>query len=162
MPGRDFLRTMALAAMLACAAATGALACANPPQPELPRSALLIDTATGQEGFSVEVARTPEQKSCGLMLRQRLGHGEGMLFVHQPPSEAWMWMQNTPIPLDMIFISPMGRIVHIIRNTRPFSMETIGTAEIVSGVLEVRAGTVDRLGIKLGDKVRHQAFGVGG
>src|SRR3546814_9470658 len=74
------------------------------------------------------------------MLRQRLGHGEGMLFVHQPPSEAWMWMQNTPIPLDMIFVAPNGRIVDIIRDARPFSMETIGTHEIVSGVLEVRAG----------------------
>src|SRR3546814_4354519 len=96
------------------------------------------------------------------MLRQRRGHGEGMLFVHQPPSEAWMWMQNTPIPLDMIFVAPNGRIVDIIRDARPFSMETIGTHEIVSGVLEVRAGTVDRLGIALGDRVRHSTFGVGG
>ncbi len=139
-----------------------AQACANPPQPDLPRSPLFIETATGRQGFSVEVARTEEQKSCGLMLRQRLGHGEGMLFVHQPPSEAWMWMQNTPIPLDMIFIAPNGRIVHIIEDTRPFSMETIGTHEVVSGVLEVRAGTARRLGIRLGDKVRHQTFGVGG
>src|SRR3546814_12654391 len=96
------------------------------------------------------------------MLRQRRGHGEGMLFGHQPPGEAWMGMQNTPIPLDMIFVAPNGRIVDIIRDARPFSMETIGTHEIVSGVLEVRAGTVDRLGIALGDRGRHSTIGGGG
>ena len=159
---RRILRVLACAALLGLPVGAGALACPNPPQPELPRSPLLIETATGQQGFSVELARTPEQKACGLMLRQRLAHGEGMLFLYQPPNQAWMWMQYTPIPLDMIFVAPNGRIVHIIENTRPFSMETIGTTEIVSGVLEVRAGTVQRLGIRLGDRVRHQIFGVGG
>lgn len=142
-------------------AAPVAVACPNPPQPELPRSNLIIETAGGPHAFSVELARTEEQKSCGLMLRQRLGWGEGMLFHYQPPSEAWMWMANTAIPLDMIFIAPNGRIVHIVKGAVPFSREIRGTSTPVSGVLEVRAGTVDRLGIREGDIVRHAIFAVG-
>ncbi|MFN4088787.1 MAG: DUF192 domain-containing protein [Alphaproteobacteria bacterium] len=156
------IRTLVLVAIVALPWPQPVSACPNPPQPELPRSPLLIETATGRHGFSVEIARSATEQACGLMLRQRLGHGEGMLFVYQPPREAWMWMHNTPIPLDMIYVAPNGRIVHIIPDTTPFSMETLGTHETVSGVLEVRAGTAARLGIRVGDRVRHQAFGVGG
>ena len=156
-------RRLALAAALALAAgltAPAALAaCAKPPQPELPRSALVIEAAAGPQRFSVELAETEEQKSCGLMLRQRLGRDEGMLFHYQPPSEAWMWMANTVIPLDMIFIAPNGRIVHLVEDATPFSHETVGTPLPVSGVLELRAGTVARLGIRAGDRVRHAIFG---
>lgn len=156
---------LALAAATGLAIATGLTApaalaaCAKPPQPELPRSTLVIETAAGPQPFSVELARTEAEKSCGLMLRQRLGRDEGMLFRYQPPSEAWMWMANTVIPLDMIFIAPNGRIVHIVEDTTPFSHETVGTPLPVSGVLELRAGTVARLGIRAGDRVRHAIFG---
>ena len=149
------------AALLLALAAPGALACDNPPQPQLPRSPLIIDTAGGPQAFSVELARSEEEKSCGLMLRQRLGQGEGMLFQYQPPTEAYMWMANTPIPLDMLFIAPNGVIVFIAKGTVPFSREIVGTSRPVAGVLEVRAGTVDRLGIKQGDRVRHSIFGIG-
>ncbi len=142
-------------------AAAGAQACPNAPQPELPRSPLTIETASGSHLFSVEVARTEVEKSCGLMLRQRLTYGEGMLFLYQPPQEAYMWMANTIIPLDMLFIAPNGRIVHIVEGAVPFSHEIVGTQIPVSGVLEVRAGTVERLGIEVGDRVRHSMFGAG-
>ena len=140
---------------------SAALACDNPPQPELPRSPLIIDTAAGPQALSVEVASTDMQRSCGLMLRQRLGEREGMLFQYRQPRESYMWMANTPIPLDMLFVAANGRIVHIVKGAVPFSREVVGTSEPVSGVIEVRAGTADRLGIKLGDRVRHSSFGVG-
>ena len=151
----------AVAGLAFLASASVAFACDNPPQPELPRSPLIIDTATGPQTFSVEVASTDMQRSCGLMLRQRLGEREGMLFQYRQPRESYMWMANTPIPLDMLFVAPSGGIVHIVKGAVPFSREVVGTSEPVSGVIEVRAGTVDRLGIKLGDRVRHSTFGIG-
>lgn len=151
----------AVGLLLAMTTPLAAQTCPNPPQPELPRSPLTIVTAGGSHSFSVELARTGEQKTCGLMLRQRLGPGEGMLFQYQPPAQAYMWMANTVIPLDMIFIAADGRIVHIEEDAVPFSHEVRGTPEAVSGVLEVRAGTVDRLGIRPGDLVRHSIFGAG-
>lgn len=137
-----------------------AMACDKPPQPELPRSNLIVETASGPHPFSVELARTDQQRSCGLMLRQRLAEGEGMLFTYQQPRKSYMWMANTPIPLDMLFVAPNGSIVHIVKGAVPFSREIVGTAEPVSGVLEVRAGVADKIGAKIGDRVRHSSFGI--
>lgn len=141
--------------------ASAAVACDKPPQPGLPRSPLIVETQGGPVPFSVETAETDEQRSCGLMLRQRLGEGEGMLFRYRQPRESYMWMANTPMPLDMLFVASNGRIVYIVKSAVPFSREIVGTSEPVSGVIEVRGGTADRLGIRIGDRVRHSAFGVG-
>ena len=120
---------------------------------------LTIETAAGERKFTVEVARTPGQHSQGLMFRRRLAAGAGMLFVYRRSKPVAMWMQNTFIPLDMLFIGPSGRIVHIVERTVPMSTETIESRKPVSSVLELNAGTVSRLGIRPGDVVTSPAFG---
>ncbi|MSO77945.1 MAG: DUF192 domain-containing protein [Alphaproteobacteria bacterium] len=138
---------------------TAAWACPNPPQPTLPQSTLAIESATGSHSFDVEVAVSEAEKSCGLMLRQRLGRDEGMLFDYGAPQAIAMWMENTVIPLDMLFLGTDGRIVHIAERTVPFSRATVGPPGPARAVLEVLAGTARRLGLRPGDRVRHGVFG---
>ena len=120
---------------------------------------LAIETAAGGQEFTVEVARTSGQHSQGLMFRRRLAADAGMLFVYRRVEPIAMWMQNTLIPLDMLFIGPDRRIAHIVERTVPMSTETIGSKFPVSSVLELNAGTVSRLGIKTGDVITSPAYG---
>jgi len=120
---------------------------------------LKIETASGAQKFTVEVARSPRQHAQGLMFRRRLAADAGMLFVYQRAEPVAMWMQNTFIPLDMLFIGADRRIVHIVERTVPLSTETIGSVEPALSVLELNAGTVSRLGIKSGDVVVSPALG---
>ena len=84
--------------------------------------------------------------------------GRGMLFDFQKPRPVFMWMENTYIPLDMLFIRDTGEIVYIAENTVPQSLDTIGVNEPILGVLELAGGTAKRLGIRVGDKVFHRIF----
>ena len=120
---------------------------------------LTIETATGKRQFDVEVARSPGQHAQGLMFRRRLAADAGMLFVYRRVEPVAMWMQNTFIPLDMLFIGADRRIAHIVERTVPLSTETIESVKPASSVLELNAGTVSRLGIKPGDVVASPAFG---
>lgn len=120
---------------------------------------LTIETAAGERKFTVEVARTRGQHSQGLMFRRRLAADAGMLFVYRQVKPVAMWMRNTLIPLDMLFIGADRRIVHIAERTVPMSTETIESREPVSSVLELNAGTVSRFGIRPGDVVTSPAFG---
>ena len=103
--------------------------------------------------FTVEVARTPQQQSQGLMHRQSLAPDRGMLFPYEPPQDASFWMENTLIPLDLIFIRPDGTIARIADNAVPLSREPIPSLEPVSAVLEIAGGRAAELGIQPGDKV---------
>lgn len=136
-----------------------ALACVNAPQPQLPRAPLAIETLRGLHAFTVEVAVTREQKSCGLMRRPRLKQNAGMLFRHDPPGPTYFWMKNTPQPLDMVFIDSMGRVIHLAEHTTPYSTAAYGTDSPVAAVLELRAGTASRIALELGDRVKHAWFG---
>lgn len=118
-----------------------------------------IVTANGAYSFSVEIADTEEERSQGLMFRKDLGEREGMLFFYDREQHISMWMRNTYIPLDMIFIKADGRVHRIAEHTEPFSEEVIGSGAPVLAVLEVNAGTADKLGIRPGDLVRHPRFG---
>ena len=82
----------------------------------------------------------------------------GMLFLHERESPQLMWMKNTLIPLDMLFIDQTGKITRIVERTIPRSLNTISSRGKVLAVLELRGGTVSKLGIKTGDKVKHSAF----
>jgi uncharacterized membrane protein (UPF0127 family) len=119
---------------------------------------LAITTKAGDISFAVEIAQTEEERSRGLMFRRQLGERQGMLFWWTRPRVVSMWMRNTYIPLDMLFIKPSGEIVHIASNTVPHSLAIISSGAEVSAVLEVVAGTADRLGITEGDTVRHRFF----
>lgn len=128
----------------------------------MPREELTLVTATGQHSVSVEVARGPEAQSLGLMFRTELADGHGMLFPHEVQREAAMWMKNTYIPLDMVFIKSDGRVHRIHRNAKPHSTELIASGGPVAAVLELPAGAADRYGLKAGDRVRHPHFDPGG
>ncbi|MBU3731017.1 MAG: DUF192 domain-containing protein [Beijerinckiaceae bacterium] len=121
--------------------------------------ALTIQTSKGPVTFQVEVMRTDEERARGLMNRAYLPADRGMLFDFKAPQPAMMWMKNTLIPLDMLFIRSNGTIANIAENTEPHSLRTIPAAEPVLGVLEINGGLSAKLGIAPGDKVVHPVFG---
>jgi hypothetical protein len=121
-------------------------------------STLEIVTKNGVHVFTVEIAKTDEERQKGLMFRKELPEGRGMLFDFKPDQHVSMWMRNTYIPLDMLFINGDGTIRRIAENTEPLSEKTIPSGGPVRGVLEVIGGTAKKLGIKAGDKVAHPLF----
>lgn len=130
----------------------------DPPRKER----LVITTSSGNHTFDVEVAKSREQQSRGLMFRRKLGPHDGMLFVHEKPQYVTMWMRNTYIPLDMIFILPDGKVHRIEPSAEPLSERIIDSGEKVTAVLEVAGGTADKIGLKPGDTVRHAHFKTAG
>jgi len=120
---------------------------------------LTIITASGPHRFAVEVMRTPAQLEKGLMFRRFLPANRGMLFDFKTEQPVMMWMKNTYISLDMIFIGKSGRVTSIAANTEPLSENIINSGGPVLAVLEVNAGTAARIGLKVGDKVQNPMFG---
>lgn len=141
------------AAVMALLAATVTGAAAAEVQP------LEIVTKSGVHVFSVEVAKTEQERATGLMYRKELAEGRGMLFDFSPEQQVSMWMKNTFIPLDMIFIRSDGRILRIAENTEPHSEKIIPSGGLAKGVLEVIGGTARKYGIQAGDRVAHPLFG---
>ena len=119
---------------------------------------LEIVTAKGVLAFQVEVARTNEQRTQGLMCRKTLPERGGMLFDFKVDQPVYMWMKNTLIPLDMVFIRADGSIARIAAMTTPLSTETISSGEPVRAVLEIAGGEARRQGLKAGDKIAHPMF----
>lgn len=118
-----------------------------------------IATKGGVQIFVVEMAVTMEERAQGLMYRKELPDGKGMLFDFSPEQNVAMWMKNTYIPLDMIFIKADGRILRIAENTEPLSTEIVSSGGSVRAVLEVIGGTARKYGIAPGDQVSHALFG---
>lgn len=123
-----------------------------------PKSKLTIVTAKGSHKFDIELAVSKAQQSQGLMYRPNMAADAGMLFDYKRPQKITMWMKNTRIPLDMLFIGTDGRIVNIVERTIPHSVSTVSSKGKVQAVLEVNSGTASRLGIKPGDRVSHSIF----
>jgi len=120
---------------------------------------LTIIQQNGQkQSFQVEVARTEADRAQGLMFRRSMPADRGMLFDFGRVEPVAMWMQNTYLSLDMLFIRPDGTIARIAANTEPLSTRTIPSGEPVLAVLELNAGTAARLGIKAGDSIEHPLF----
>ena len=120
---------------------------------------LEIVSKSGVHVFRVELAVTDEQRAHGLMFRRSLPEGQGMLFKFEPDQVIQMWMHNTYISLDMIFIRSDGRVLRIAESTKPESDSIISSGAPARGVLEVIAGTARKLGIAPGDRVAHPWFG---
>ena len=121
---------------------------------EFPRAELVVATTNGELRLDVEIARTLEQRAKGLMYRTSLAPDGGMLFIYgPPPREVTMWMRNTILSLDMLFIAADGRVARIVANTTPMSEATIESREPVAAVLELLAGSARRLGIRPGDRI---------
>lgn len=130
------------------------------PQPRLPTENLVIVTRDGtRHRFTVEMALDPEQQRVGLMFRQSVKPDEGMLFDWGAPRDSAMWMRNTVTSLDMVFISADGRINRIAERTVPLSLATVESRGPVRATLELAAGTAERLGLRVGDKVEQRIFG---
>ncbi|RIY03656.1 DUF192 domain-containing protein [Aureimonas flava] len=137
-------RSFAAAAAIALSMATAALA----------DTATLV-TASGSHPIEVEVAATPKEREVGLMNRETLAEGAGMLFDFRESRPVSMWMKNTLIPLDMLFVDKSGTIVRIARNARPHSLETIPSGKPVRYVLEINGGAAAGYGAKTGDRLEH-------
>ena len=124
-----------------------------------PKAALTIVSASGSHQFTVELATTPDQMEQGLMFRQSLAADAGMLFDYRAPAMAAMWMKNTLIPLDMLFVDERGRVINIHERAVPGSLDPIAAAAPARAVIELNGGTAARLGIRSGDRVLFPIFG---
>jgi uncharacterized protein len=118
----------------------------------------IVSQAGQRHSFQVEVVRNDADRAQGLMFRRSMPPDRGMLFDFGRVEPVAMWMQNTYLPLDMLFIRPDGSIARIAANAEPLSTRTIPSGEPVLAVLELNGGTAARLGIKAGDRVDHPLF----
>ncbi len=121
-----------------------------------PTSPLVVTTSNGEVRFNVEEANTPEEMKQGLMFRTEMPMNNGMIFNIYPVRPTAMWMKNTKISLDMLFIAPDATISMIKENATPMSEEHIISRDPVRAVVELNAGQVRKHGIKIGDKVSHK------
>ena len=112
----------------------------------------------GELTFQVEVADTPAKRELGLQYRRDLAVDRGMIFLFPGESEHSFWMKNTPIPLDMIFIDRDRKIVGIVEQAAPFSMDSRSVPGASQFVLEINGGLAERYGIKAGDSVRFRGL----
>ncbi len=120
---------------------------------------LSIETRSGRRHrLNVYLAQNNAQRGKGLMCVRQMADDTGMLFWYQQPRVVSMWMKNTYIPLDMLFVQGNGRILNIAENTAPHSLESVAATDVVSAVIELNGGTVSRLHIQPGDIVVHPLF----
>lgn len=124
-----------------------------------PASSLKVVAASGRtHSFTVELAESPDQLARGLMFREKMADDAGMLFNFGRSRPVSMWMKNTLIGLDMLFIDETGRVVGIHERAVPHSEAVISSPGPVKAVLEINAGLAARLGLKAGDRVDHHWF----
>jgi hypothetical protein len=135
-----------------------ALAQAQPQPSQGNFAALDFVTASGTHHFSIEVMRTPDELERGLMYRRYLPADRGMLFDFQVERPVTMWMKNTYIPLDMVFVSRNGVVASIAKNAEPLSERIIPSGKPVLAVVELNAGAADRIQLKPGDHVIQAMF----
>ena len=125
----------------------------------MPRAKVILETAGGRAyQVAVDVARTPEHRTRGLMYRTQLGRDEGMLFIFDEDEDHGFWMRNTFIPLDMIFIDSAFRIVSIAANAEPKSEVNRHAGKLNRYVLEVNSGWSAEHGVAVGDRVRFEGL----
>jgi len=120
---------------------------------------VVISTREGREAvFQVKVADSPAKRELGLQYRRELAANRGMIFLFPAPSVQSFWMKNTPLPLDMIFIGSDRKIVGIVEQTVPFSLDSRSVPAASQFVLEINGGLSKRLGIRAGDSVRFEGI----
>ena len=141
--------------LVACASTSAAVA---QTQPSAEVEPLDFVTASGTHHFSVEVMRTEAQREMGLMFRRYLPANRGMLFDFKTVQPVMMWMKDTYLPLDMVFVSQKGIVTSIAENTEPLSERIIPSGGPVYAVVELNAGTAARIDLKPGDRVVQAVF----
>lgn len=125
---------------------------------EAPVERLQIVTASGAHDFKVEVARSSADRQRGLMFRRSMPQDHGMLFTFPTETLISMWMKNTYIPLDMIFVSRNGVVTSVSTDAEPFSEQIISSGGLAYAVIELNAGVARQINVQPGDKVRHASF----
>lgn len=159
----DFMRRLStvFAATMALAGSAAALAQTGPLEDlaAFPRGKLEIGEGKKvKHTFDVWLADNPGRQAQGLMFVRALPDMRGMLFVHESPRPISMWMKNTYIPLDMVFIDAHARIQQIVEQTTPHSLDIIRSNEPALAVLEIAGGEAKRLGLHAGQTVAHPAL----
>ena len=160
-PGRASLSLLAAAGALLLAApvATAPLLARAPieagkPQTGLKQIPLRITTSGGKtHDYKVEVAATSAQQAHGMMFRTGMAPNTGMIFPMEPPRPASFWMENTLIPLDLVFIGADRKVRNIITQAVPRSQAPLSSVGPVAAVLELKGGEATRIGLKTGDRV---------
>lgn len=123
------------------------------------RSTLQIATPDAKlHKIDVWIADNDARRERGLMFVEQLDDDTGMLFIYPQPQSISMWMKNTHLSLDMLFVSADGRVHHVVENTKPMSLDTISSDGTVLAVIELKAGSAARLNIRSGAQVIHPAF----
>ncbi|MFP1131462.1 DUF192 domain-containing protein [Asticcacaulis sp. W401b] len=132
------------------------LAACQPKPPE--REALQVLSGGATHAFQVEIADDEQERETGLMNRDSLPTGQGMLFLFPDARERAFWMKNTHIPLDILYISKSGEVISIQKNTMPMNETPLHSFGPAAAVLEINGGQADALGIKPGDRITHRFF----
>jgi uncharacterized membrane protein (UPF0127 family) len=166
MAHRNWLTASMVCAIVAVVVAAGAYFYSQGPTSADSRAMILpvdptplvVVTKDGNRSFSIEIADTDAEREAGLMYRQDMADDHGMLFVFEMPQQVNFWMQNTPMPLDLIFVGQDGKI-RAVKHGESQSQAIISPGVPVRFVLELKAGTAARDGIAYGDLVRHPAVG---
>jgi len=128
-------------------------------RPDFAMDTLVIETGKGaRHEFEIELAVTPEERAYGLMFLKDMAANRGMLFDYGQRQRISMWMKDTFVPLDMLFIKENGEISRVVERTTPRSLKAIHSHARVRAVLEIRGGTAERLSIAEGDRVVHEIF----
>lgn len=148
--GGTAMRAAALGALFLTLSPASAATC---PNTGLAREQVQLETALGRFRFTLERAVSSAEQACGLMHREAMPRGEGMVFPMVPPRQTGFWMENTVIPLDIIYVSPAGRVLNVVHG-KPHSREVLESAGIAGEVIELNAGEAARIGLKPGDRVR--------
>jgi uncharacterized membrane protein (UPF0127 family) len=143
---------MALAMLAGLLFAGAATAC---PYADLKRGTATFETARGRFTYKVELALNPDQQACGLMFRDRMAADAGMAFPMIPPRVASFWMENTILPLDIIYVSPQGRVINVVQG-RPYDRTPLSAKGLTGEVIELNAGEAARIGLRPGDRVRRK------
>lgn len=140
------------AALLAVIVAAPASAQGTCPSSTLKRTPATFVTATGRHKYDLEIAASSDEQQCGMMFRKTMKPGTGMIFPFTPPRSASFWMENTPLPLDLIFVGPDNKVLTI-ASGKPFSRDMIDSGGITAWVIELKAGQAKKIGLKPGDRV---------
>jgi len=120
---------------------------------------LTIVTEEGSHEFMVDEAKTLDQQARGMMFRESMDADSGMIFEFEEPKIATIWMKNTSIPLDILFVRSNGKILKIEHSHRPYTLRSASSEAVIAGVVELKGGEAKTRGIRPGDTVKHPFFG---
>ena len=157
LPGHSGARTALLAAWLSCAIGVALISTAPAQAQSVPQRLPTTSLTAGIHVISAMVAKSPEERSIGLMYRAEMGTNEGMLFVFDDPAQQCFWMKNTLLPLSAAFVADDGTVVNI-EDMKPQTLDSHCSKAPVRFVLEMNKGWFAKRGIKAGSKLSGAPF----